>query len=128
VHVNGPIEKDGHYSGRTFETFAWAAGLAAMTKQIAVLSTVHVPVHHPVLTAKLASTIDHISRGRFGLNIVCGWYKPEMEMFGRDISAHDDRYSAADEWVTLSSAGIDGLLLMWMDYCGGLRNFGVAPS
>jgi hypothetical protein len=77
-----------------------ASSHSAVTKQIAVLSTVHVPVHHPVLTAKLASTIDHISGGRFGVNIVCGWYKPEMEMFGRDISAHDDRYSAADEWVT----------------------------
>jgi dimethylsulfone monooxygenase len=103
--------EDGHYSGRTFETFAWAAGLAAVTKQIAVLSTVHVPVHHPVLTAKLASTIDHISCGRFGLNIVCGWYKPEMEMFGRDISAHDDRYNAADEWVTF-------LKRLWQEHQG----------
>jgi dimethylsulfone monooxygenase len=92
---------DNHYSGRTYETFAWAAGLAALTKQIALMSTVHVPLYHPLITAKLSATIDHICGGRSGLNIVCGWFKPEIEMFGRGISSHEDRYGAADEWVTL---------------------------
>jgi FMNH2-dependent dimethyl sulfone monooxygenase len=92
---------DGHYSGRTYETFTWAAGLAALTEQIAVMSTVHVPVYGPLLTAKLAATLDHISGGRCGINIVCGWFKPEIEMFGSSITSHEDRYGAADEWVQL---------------------------
>lgn len=92
---------DGHYSGRTYETFAWASALAALTSNIAVLSTVHVPIYHPLIVAKLGATIEQISRGRFGLNIVCGWFPPEMQMFGNGINVVPDRYGAADEWVSV---------------------------
>ena len=64
-----------------------------------VFSTSHVPTIHPVVAAKQGATIDHISGGRWGLNIVCGWYTPEMEMFGAKQMAHDDRYRYASEWI-----------------------------
>ena len=47
-----------------------------------VFATSHVPTVHPIMAAKQATTIDHITGGRFALNIVTGWYKPEIEMFG----------------------------------------------
>ena len=49
---------------------------------IGVFTTSHVPTVHPVMAAKQAATVDHISKGRFALNIVCGWFAPELEMFG----------------------------------------------
>jgi alkanesulfonate monooxygenase SsuD/methylene tetrahydromethanopterin reductase-like flavin-dependent oxidoreductase (luciferase family) len=51
-----------------------------------------------VIAAKQMATVDHISRGRFGLNIVCGWNQDEFEMFGLDQREHDVRYDYGQEW------------------------------
>lgn len=90
-----------NFNNRTFESFTWAAGMAAVTEQIAVLATVHAPLTHPVAAAKQAATIDHISGGRFVMNVVCGWFKQEFEMFGAEWRAHDRRYDYAEEWLAL---------------------------
>lgn len=89
------------FNENTFETYTWAAGTAQATENIACISTSHVQTTHPVFAAKQAATIDHISDGRYALNIVCGWFKPEMEMFGGDIMEHDARYEYAGEWVEI---------------------------
>ena len=81
-----------NFNHRSFETYTWAAGLAAATEKIMIFSTSHVPTIHPVLAAKQAATIDHISGGRFGLNIVAGWNDTEIAMFGSPQKDHDDRY------------------------------------
>jgi FMNH2-dependent dimethyl sulfone monooxygenase len=96
-----PFGSVGHRSGRTFENFSWTSAIAASTSHSSVMSTCHVSVVHPVMAAKATTTIDHISGGRFALNIVCGWYKPEIEMFGAAQMGHDERYDYADEWVTV---------------------------
>ncbi|MDQ3855542.1 MAG: LLM class flavin-dependent oxidoreductase [Chloroflexota bacterium] len=90
-----------NFNGRCFETYTWAAGLAAVTDQAAVFSTSHVPTMHPVVAAKQATTIDHISGGRFALNVVCGWFRPELEMFGAPIMEHDTAYEYAAEWLEI---------------------------
>jgi len=90
-----------NFNHRTFESFTWASGISALTEQIAVLATVHAPLVHPVTAAKQAATIDHISHGRFVMNIVVGWNKPEIEMFGVDWREHDQRYDYAAEWIGL---------------------------
>lgn len=84
---------------RSFETFVWATGLLAATRRIQVFATFHVPVAHPVLAAKMCATADHVSGGRFGLNIVAGWYAAELSMFGLTQRDHDERYEVADEWA-----------------------------
>src|ERR1700689_3866691 len=102
-----PVARWRGYGGRwnlgedSFETFTWAAGLLALTRRIMVFSTFHVPVGHPVLAAKLGATVDHISGGRWGLNIVSGWNPQELAMFGITLREHDERYLVADEWATL---------------------------
>lgn len=90
-----------HYTGRVFETLSWASAIAAKTSYSAVMSTCHVPLIHPIWAAKAMTTIDHVSNGRFALNIVCGWFRPEIEMFGAPILSHDDRYDYADEWISV---------------------------
>jgi alkanesulfonate monooxygenase SsuD/methylene tetrahydromethanopterin reductase-like flavin-dependent oxidoreductase (luciferase family) len=84
---------------RSFETFTWATGLMACTRRIQAFATCHVPIVHPVQAAKLSATADHISGGRFGLNIVSGWNAEEMSMFGLTQREHDARYAVADEWA-----------------------------
>ena len=88
-------------AARSFESFTWAAGIAAVTSRINVFATFHVPTVHPIMAAKMATTIDHISGGRFGLNIVAGWQPDELAMFGADKRDHDERYAVADEWTRL---------------------------
>ena len=86
---------------RSFETFTWATGLLARTERIQVFATFHVPLAHPVLAAKMVTTADHVSGGRFGLNIVAGWYTAELSMFGLAQREHDERYEVADEWASV---------------------------
>jgi len=88
-----------NFNNRTFETFSWAAAVAAITDYSCIFSTTHVPLIHPVAAAKQCTTIDHISGGRFAFNVVCGWFKNEFEMFGADWREHDVRYEYATEWL-----------------------------
>jgi alkanesulfonate monooxygenase SsuD/methylene tetrahydromethanopterin reductase-like flavin-dependent oxidoreductase (luciferase family) len=90
-----------NFNGTSFETYAWAAGLAASTENITIVSTSHLPTTHPIVAAKAAATIDHISRGRFALNLVMGWFTPEMEMFGVSQRGHTDRYQYGQEWLEI---------------------------
>ena len=87
------------FNGECLEVYTWAAALAAVTERIHIVATSHVPTVHPIVAAKQAATIDHISGGRFGINVVCGWFTPEMEMFGVQQLPHDDRYARATEWI-----------------------------
>lgn len=93
-----------NFNHRNFETFTWAAGLAAVTDYSAIFATFHVPTVHPVRAAKEVATIDHISGGRFGLNIVAGWNYKEIAMFGLDQREHDDRYDYSDDWIEMCKA------------------------
>lgn len=83
----------------SFETFTWAAGLASATRNIGLFMTVHVPLVHPLYAAKALATVDHISGGRAGLNIVCGWNPDEFAMFG--VKLGDDAYGQAREWIEI---------------------------
>src|SRR5579875_2667637 len=93
-----------NFNGTCFETFTWAAGLAAQTERAAVFATAHVPTVHPIVAAKQCTTIDHISGGRFALNVVCGWFRPELEMFGAPTMEHDTAYAYAAEWLDVVRA------------------------
>jgi len=86
------------FEGTTLETITWACGLLAKTKQITVFGTVHAPLVHPIFAAKQMVTVSHVSEGRFGLNIVCGWNQDEFEMFGIVQREHDTRYEYGQEW------------------------------
>jgi FMNH2-dependent dimethyl sulfone monooxygenase len=90
-----------NFNGVCFEPYTWAAGLSMATSYSAIFATSHVPTVHPIVAAKQAATIDHISGGRFALNIVCGSMQPEMEMFGTPIMPHDIRYQYAGEWIEI---------------------------
>jgi alkanesulfonate monooxygenase SsuD/methylene tetrahydromethanopterin reductase-like flavin-dependent oxidoreductase (luciferase family) len=87
--------------GPGFETYTWAAGIAGATRHSGVVSTSHVALNHPIIAAKQSTVIDHISEGRYTLNIVNGWNFPEMEMFGVSLLEHDDRYACAEEWLAI---------------------------
>lgn len=92
----------------SFETLTQGAALAALTRHAAIFVTVHVPLIHPVFAAKAVATIDHVSHGRAGLNIVCGWNQDEFSMFGVNMIEHDSRYDQGYEWFEIFSRLIRG--------------------
>jgi alkanesulfonate monooxygenase SsuD/methylene tetrahydromethanopterin reductase-like flavin-dependent oxidoreductase (luciferase family) len=46
--------------GRSFETMTHGAALGAITRQIGIFATVHVPITTPAFAAKAIATIDHV--------------------------------------------------------------------
>jgi alkanesulfonate monooxygenase SsuD/methylene tetrahydromethanopterin reductase-like flavin-dependent oxidoreductase (luciferase family) len=88
-----------NFGGSNFEPFTYAAALAASTEQIMTFTTVHVPIIHPIVAAKMTTTIDHVSSGRAGVNVVMGWLDPEFAMFGIEQRDHERRYQFGSEWI-----------------------------
>jgi pyrimidine oxygenase len=85
------------------ESFTLMAGLAAVTTRIKLFATVPTLAVPPAICARMASTIDSISNGRFGLNVITGWQIPEYAQMGLwpgdDYFAH--RYTYAAEYVRI---------------------------
>lgn len=64
------------------ESFTLMSGLAAVTSRIKIYATAATLVMPPAIVARMASTIDSISGGRFGVNLVTGWQRPEYSQMG----------------------------------------------
>jgi len=101
------LPKGGHggvtcYREDSLDPFILTAGLSALTHNIVLISTVHVLYGwHPMHVAKFGATIDHMSGGRWGINVVTGYTPNETAMFGLDPIPHDERYDRASEFVDL---------------------------
>lgn len=83
------------------ESFTLMAGLAAVTSRIKLFASTAVLTLPPALVARMATTIDSISGGRFGINIVSGWQKAEYEQMGLwpGDAYFGYRYDYATEYV-----------------------------
>src|SRR3954447_15442314 len=80
------------------EQLGTTAYVAALTKKLRFVLSVMVVPHRPaVLTAKLLSTIDFLSKGRLTLGIGVGWCREEFEAIG--AAPFDDRGHVTDEWM-----------------------------
>lgn len=90
-----------HRGHIVLDSFTWASALAMATHYSTLFATSHAPTVNPFVIAKQCTTIDHISGGRFGLNVVGGWNRPEFDMLGIELLAHDQRYDYLEEWLTV---------------------------
>ena len=83
------------------ESFTLMSGLAAVTSRIRLFATVPMLAVPPAICARMCSTIDSISNGRFGLNVITGWQRPEYSQMGLwpgdEFFAY--RYDYAAEYV-----------------------------
>ena len=95
----GPTEFWDH----NLESFTLMAGLAAVTERIQLFASVALPTLPPALVARMAATIDDISNGRFGINIVSGWNRSEYAQMGLWPGDwfYERRYDYASEYVTI---------------------------
>jgi alkanesulfonate monooxygenase SsuD/methylene tetrahydromethanopterin reductase-like flavin-dependent oxidoreductase (luciferase family) len=84
----------------TFESFSSLAALAMVTSRVRLgHMVICTAFRNPALTAKLASTIDVISGGRFELGIGAGWYEHEWLAYG--YGSHPSASGWAS-WATTS--------------------------
>ena len=90
-----------NYLGTSLETMTWASAILAGTSRIRVFSTVHVPIFHPFVAAKMGGTLDHIGQGRWGLNIVSGWSEREFHQMGIEVIPHEERYARAEAYTEI---------------------------
>lgn len=74
--------------------------MASVTKHLGFGVTCALTYEHPYTFARRISTLDHLTRGRIGWNIVTGYLDSAARNLGlqRQLS-HDERYDLADEYM-----------------------------
>lgn len=105
------------YQGSMCTTLARAAGapkndpmplvplIAAGTSRIGIVATVTTSFYPPFLAARLGTTLDHLTEGRVGFNLVTASGHRAAQNYGLDRHIeHDTRYRMADEWMQVVSA------------------------
>jgi FMN-dependent oxidoreductase (nitrilotriacetate monooxygenase family) len=100
-----------HYLNR-FEPITILSALAATTSRIGLVATLTVSYSEPFNVARQFASLDHISDGRAGWNVVTSWLGETAANFGRDEHpAHDVRYGIAAEHLDV----VQGLWDSWED-------------
>jgi probable F420-dependent oxidoreductase len=88
----------GGASGECLEQFTLLAWLAAISSKARLITAVAViPYRGAVHAAKIAATIDLLSRGRMVLGAGAGWLKEEFEALG--APPFEERGRVTDEWL-----------------------------
>ena len=83
--------------------------MAAVTRHLSFGVTANLTYEQPFLFARRMSTLDHLTRGRIGWNIVTGYLDSAARAAGFAAqNAHDDRYDLADEYMALVYALWEG--------------------
>lgn len=81
------------------ESVSFSQALLHATTRLKVLAALLPGPWHPAVVAKQIATIDHISGGRIGINVVSGWFKGEFTAIGEHWLEHDERYRRSREFI-----------------------------
>jgi len=74
--------------------------LGYVTKSLGIVATVTTSFYPPYLAARLGATLDHLTHGRVGLNVVTAHNDRSAQNYGLERHyEHDLRYVMADEWM-----------------------------
>lgn len=84
----------------SLEPLTVLSALAAVTERIGLIGTASSTYNQPYTLARAFASLDHLSRGRAGWNVVTSLIDAEARNFGADSHlAHADRYRRADEFL-----------------------------
>ena len=109
-HIVFPVESQSAYpytvdrkhpgGGDALETFSILGVVAGATERLRLVTSVLVlPYRNPVLTAKMAASLDVLSGGRVTLGVGVGWLKEEFEAL--DSPNFERRGAVTDEWIAI---------------------------
>src|SRR5436190_3011470 len=107
------LDGDAAHSGRTWlEPITVLAALAGVTSRIGLIATASTTYTEPFNLARQYASLDHISGGRIGWNIVTSWLAPAARNYGGTAQVnHAERYTRAEEFLTV----VRGLWDSWAD-------------
>jgi FMN-dependent oxidoreductase (nitrilotriacetate monooxygenase family) len=114
VRHSAKSEEELSYNARidVFEPLTLIGALAAVTERIGFVASASTTYNEPYHIARKFASLDYISEGRVGWNVVTSWSEQEAYNFGRDAHmAHDLRYRRAEEFVDV----VFGLWDSWED-------------
>lgn len=78
------------------------SAMAAVTRHLGFGVTANLSYEHPYIFARRMTTLDHLTSGRIGWNIVTGYLDSAARGIGLPQQrAHDERYDVADEYLTV---------------------------
>lgn len=82
------------------EPLTLLSALAALTSKIGLIGTVSTTYSHPYTLARQFASLDHISKGRAGWNIVTSWAPEAAANYGLEKNVdHGERYRIAEEYL-----------------------------
>ncbi|MFL5306002.1 MAG: LLM class flavin-dependent oxidoreductase [Polyangia bacterium] len=88
-----------------FEPLTLLSAIAVHTRNIGLVATVNTNFSQPYNAARMLASLDHISGGRAGWNIVSSFNEATARNFGiAEARAHAERYERAAEFVELAKA------------------------
>lgn len=91
------------HSSLSFEPYTLLSGLAAVTSKIGVVGTVSTTFNEPFNVARKFASLDHLSGGRAGWNVVTSAGLEAANNFGlKDEPTHAQRYKRAEEFVDVT--------------------------
>jgi N-acetyl-S-(2-succino)cysteine monooxygenase len=85
-----------------FEPVTLLSALAAVTSRVGLIGTISTTFTEPFNLARYLTSLDHLSAGRAGWNIVTS--TGGQENFGSALPPHDERYAVADEYMNVVTA------------------------
>ncbi|HQZ35409.1 MAG TPA: LLM class flavin-dependent oxidoreductase [Ilumatobacteraceae bacterium] len=99
-HLMSQVE-DGD-SGDAHECWTVLAAIGALVPRVRLVSMVSpVTIHHPVVLAKRATTVDHISGGRAVLGLGAGWMVEEHAAYGFELPEPGPRVTRFAEAIEI---------------------------
>ncbi|WP_328993062.1 LLM class flavin-dependent oxidoreductase [Kribbella sp. NBC_01245] len=111
-----------------YESTSFSLALLLATERLKVIAAVHPGLWQPGVLAKLGATADHLSNGRFAVNVVSGWFEGEFTALGEPWLEHDERYRRSAEFLQV-------LRRLWteddVEFAGDfyrIRNFTLKPK
>lgn len=100
-----------HYLNR-FEPLTILSAVAAVTDRIGLVATSTVSYNEPFNLARQFASLDHLSGGRAGWNVVTSWLAGSADNYGKaEHLGHAERYRLADEYLDV----VKGLWDSWED-------------
>ncbi|WP_250511375.1 NtaA/DmoA family FMN-dependent monooxygenase [Caballeronia sp. GACF4] len=101
------------YRGDSDDTLRWAVQcprhdplplipiMARVTQSVGIITTLSTAFLPPYWVARQFATLDHLTEGRVGWNLVTTAGEPEARQFGQKLDEHDTRYRRAEEYLKL---------------------------
>jgi FMN-dependent oxidoreductase (nitrilotriacetate monooxygenase family) len=105
-------DKSSPHDLNRFEPITLLSALAAVTDHIGLVGTLTVSYSEPFNVARQFASLDQLSNGRAGWNVVTSWLDGTAANFGQAaLPPHDVRYKIADEYLDV----VEGLWDSWED-------------